>query len=426
MYGFKHQLNAYLGNECVGVLGLTNDDELCFFYHENWQQRGYPLSPYFPLDNSASKNQFAIKAFFQNVFPEGENLDILLKSFHLSRSNIFAITQTLGLDLSGAMQMVLKSQELPKEALFRPIQASEIIERLKHDNIRELVMWDGKLRLSLAGVHQKINVLINENGEMGFGDGALCSTHILKFERMPNQHLVINEFLMMKLAHDVGLSVADVELKHFGEYFTLLVKRFDREWVDGKVMRRHVIDGCQALNLLPEYKYERPFGSGRDVAHLRDGANLPALFRFCETCRHPVIAKMQLLNWVLFNVIIGNWDAHGKNISFFVSPLGIELAPAYDLISVRAYPEFAPEWAMALGDEFDAKSTGAYQLADFADSCDLPRIAVAKALLNLCERIAVMLPRMEFNPFTERLRDSIGVQIEHLKKQTMMITSVTL
>lgn len=426
MYGFKQTLNAYLGEECIGTLGLMNDSDLCFLYHENWRQKGYAISPYLPLDNSASENQLAIKAFFQNLFPEEVNLDILLNSYHLARSNIFAITQTLGLDLSGAMQMVLPSQELPMKALFRPIKESEIIERLGHDNKRDLVVWDGKLRLSLAGVHQKINVVINKEDEMGFGDGALSSTHILKFERVPKQHLVLNEFIMMKLARDVGLSVADVALKKFGPYDTLLVKRFDREWGDKKILRRHVIDGCQALNLLPSYKYERQHGSGRDVKHIRDGASLPALFAFCETCRDPIIAKMQLLNWVLFNVIIGNWDAHGKNISFFISPLGIEVAPAYDLISVRVYPEFSPEWAMALGDEFDARSTGAYQLADFADSCGLSRMLVAKALVNMCDRIAAMLPRMSHNQFTDMLRESIRVEIESLKKQAKLIARVTL
>lgn len=426
MSGFKQQLNVYLGQQCIGVLVLTNSSELYFFYHEQWQQEGYALSPHLPLDNSASNNQFAIKVFFQNLFPEGENLDILLKSFHLGRSNVFSITQTLGLDLPGVMQVTLYSQALPKNSLFRPIETSEIIERLKRSNVQDLIVWDGKLRLSLAGVHQKINVVVRENGEMGFGEGALCSTHILKFERSPEQHVVMNEFQMMSLAKAAGLCVADVALKYFGKYPALLVKRFDRKWDGEHVIRRHVIDGCQALNLLPEYKYERHLGSGRDVAHLKEGASLPALFSFCNTCRNPALAKKQLLTWVLFNVIIGNWDAHGKNISFFVSQLGIELAPAYDLISIRAYPEFEPEWAMALGDHFDAKSVGAYQLADFSDSCDLPRAAVVKALLDLCDRVAVSLPKMECDSFTENLRDNIKLQIEYLKNQARMITRVTL
>jgi len=63
-----------------------------------------------------------------------------------------------------------------------------------------------------------------------------------------------------------------------GGHPALLVSRFDRKAeLPTQVRRRHLIDGCQVLNLPPEYKYERNFlyghkaGSSRDVAHIRDG-----------------------------------------------------------------------------------------------------------------------------------------------------------
>jgi serine/threonine-protein kinase HipA len=37
------------------------------------------------------------------------------------------------------------------------------------------------------------------------------------------------------------------------------------------------------------------------------------------------------------NVLIGNADNHLKNLSFIVSPSGVELAPAYDLLSTAVY-----------------------------------------------------------------------------------------
>ncbi len=39
---------------------------------------------------------------------------------------------------------------------------------------------------------------------------------------------------------------------------------------------------------------------------------------------------------MLFNLAILNYDAHGKNISFFVTPKGLELTPFYDLVSIEA------------------------------------------------------------------------------------------
>lgn len=433
MPGFKHKLHAYLGQKHIATLGLTQNNELAFFYDEAWQIHGYSLSPHLPLDNSVGTSQTSIKAFFQNYFPEGENFDILLGSFHLSRHNVFAITQTLGLDLPGALQIIPEGSAIPIDAKFRLIDPSEIAERLSHYSAQNLVIWDGKPRLSVAGVHQKINVVLNDRGDLGFGEGALCSTHILKFERSSAQYLVLNEFLMMSLASRVGLHVAEVTLKYFDEFPALLVKRFDRSYHDNTVARRPVIDGCQALNLSPEYKYERNLGSGRDVKNIREGASLPALFSFCDDCRNPAVAKKQLLDWVLFNILIGNLDAHGKNISFFVSALGIEPAPLYDLICTRIYPEFSQELAMALGDEFDSAAIGAYQLADFADTCGLPRAIVSSTLLALCDRVIAALPmiqKMTQNgpqaEFAQKLISLIQAQAIHMREQTALISGVKL
>ncbi len=125
--------------------------------------------------------------------------------------------------------------------------------------------------------------------------------------------------------------------------------RFDRKRQGDTVLRRHLIDGCQALDLPSEYKYERNFGNSRDVANIRDGASLLRLFAFCDQCRSPALARKTVLAWVLFNLIISNRDAHGKNISFFVSKQGIEPAPYYDLVNIAIYPEYQQELAMALG-----------------------------------------------------------------------------
>lgn len=157
------------------------------------------------------------------------------------------------------------------------------------------------------------------------------------------------------------------------------------------IKRHHVIDGCQALNLSPEYKYERIFGSGRDVAHIRDGASYLKLFQFADDCQNPAVTKLQILDWALFNVLVFNCDAHGKNISFFVDQKGIALAPFYDLVNIKMYPDFEQEMAMVFGDEFDSDGISAYQLADFSESCHLDRTLVAQRLRVLATTITASL-----------------------------------
>ena len=65
----------------------------------------------------------------------------------------------------------------------------------------------------------------------------------------------------------------------------------------------------------------------------------------------PVKDLNELLNWVIFNVLIGNADAHGKNISLMLTSAGPLLAPFYDLMSTAIYPNLAQKMAMKIGGE---------------------------------------------------------------------------
>jgi len=80
----------------------------------------------------------------------------------------------------------------------------------------------------------------------------------------------------------------------------LIVERFDRHNKDQSVERIHVIDGCQALGLQVSYKYERVYGDGRDVKHIRDGARLEDFFALMRRAPSPTVQRNMLLRWVIF------------------------------------------------------------------------------------------------------------------------------
>lgn len=173
---------------------------------------------------------------------------------------------------------------------------------------------------------------------------------------------------------------------------------FDRRILpdNSGVLRRHVIDGCQATNLPPSYKYERQFGDEGDGIYIRDGVSFPKLFNV-ETTNSEAY-QTQLVRWLTFNMLVRNYDAHGKNISFFVDKTGLALTPFYDLVNIeaiirevqsssvdgtRAQENIIPQhYAMSIG-EYDTGNAGnfnspisAYMLADFADEFEisLPRM----------------------------------------------------
>src|SRR3990167_4535661 len=433
MTGNENELNAYLGGVIIARL-LLQDDQIFLKYTQDWQKSGYAISPHLLLSDEIPTVN--IQRYLRNLFPEGEVLDTLLTNLHLSKANTFGIIRTLGADTSGSLLFLPSGQSVPTSSSFRVITSAEIERRLDERDEYSLIIWDGKPRLSMAGVQDKINVSINTDDQMGFGEGKLISTHILKFEKQKLSHLVINEYVTMQLARQCGMQVANVELKRFGKYPTLLIERFDRKLISSnEVMRRHVIDGCQALNLPPEYKYERNFGSGRDVAHIRDGASLAKLFDFANKCTNPAETKSKMLDWVLFNLLIYNYDAHGKNISFFVGKHGMSLTPFYDLVNIKMYPQFENEMAMVLGDDFDGETIRAYQLADFADNCQLSRPYLVKQLKNMAPTLLLALDKNNIfdvacneqeKHYLEQYQQMVRKRCEYFLEQADEIMSVKL
>ncbi len=432
MTGNERSLDVILGKNKIAKF-LLREDKLVWYYNEKWQLSGYPVSPHLSLQGDIPS--LNVQRFLSNLLPEGTALEELITCFHLSKMNTFGLIQALGLDVAGSLIFLASNQELPKKKKFRKISIDELEQRLDDREDFSLIIWDGKPRLSVAGVQDKINVILNEKGELGFGEEALCSTHILKFERQKLSHIALNEYITMQLARACGLKVANVQLMRFGSHAALLVERFDRRFISmSEIKRRHIIDGCQALNLPPEYKYERNFGSGRDMAHIREGASYEKLFNFCNQCADPALTKQQVLDWALFNTLIFNYDAHGKNISFFVGAKGISLAPFYDLVNIKMYPDFEQEMAMAMGDSFNANIINAYQLADFADSCDLPRLLVASRLKAMILKLKNAINKLndtvvateEEKSYLIKYQKMIYDRCEHLLAQADEIVKIEL
>ncbi|AOW56837.1 hypothetical protein BE843_00445 [Legionella pneumophila subsp. pneumophila] len=97
------------------------------------------------------------------------------------------------------------------------------------------------------------------------------------------------------------------------------------------------------------------------------------------------------------------------------------------------YPEFEHALAMALGDEFDGDNINAYQLADFADTCQLPRSLVAKHLKYLIGKLTTALQEeTQFNlvgneeDYFKKYQEIVMKRCEHLLKQNDQITSIKL
>jgi len=389
-----HTLSVKINGDSLGELSFDAALNLFDFqYSKAWLNRPdrFPLSEHIPLEPISGSNQAYqsahIKQFFDNLLPEGQVLDDVTSMHQISKANLIAILGVLGSETSGALTI----EGAAKQESLRKLPLTEISERIRSRPQQSFSIWDGKVRLSIAGFQDKIAALRLDNQWFLTEGSRYASTHILKPEPVSKvmRGMTSNEFFCMRLAKAIGLDVADVELIKVPEP-VLVIARFDRHLTKDRVDRLHIIDGCQALGLPVSYKYERNFGLGKDVAQIREGASLPKLFELIErSTARPVLQRLVLLNWAVFQVLIGNIDAHAKNLSFRCSSTGLSLAPAYDLVSGVSFAndDLDKSYAMAIGDAFLEADLSPYEWASFAHACKLPFSVVSRALGQLSLKI---------------------------------------
>ncbi|MDP1613802.1 MAG: HipA domain-containing protein [Sulfuritalea sp.] len=381
------RLTGWLDHE-----GATN--RYAFAYSPAWLERedAFPLSPHLPLASVAGttldRHSAAVRQFFENLLPEGQALDDAAAAYKVSKSNLAGLMAALGRETAGALAIVPETVggAIGLAASRRLLSPEELSQRIRQRPQLPFSVWDGKVRLSIAGYQDKIAVL-EEAGRWFLVEGRdLASTHILKPEPVNPlmAGLTSNEFFCMRLAAQVGLPVAAVRLLHVPQP-VLAIARFDRRIEGDTVRRLHAIDGCQALGLPAGFKYERPYGDARDVREIRDGASLPRLFRLLAVSARPALEQRALLRWVIFQVLIGNTDAHAKNLTFMSGPAGLTLAKAYDLVCGLAFPvEYVDQtYAMAIGDAFSPADVSACEWARLCADAGLNPAQVKKELAQL-------------------------------------------
>lgn len=333
-------LDVYLQGGLAGRLEQDNSGSMRFRYNEAWLSAASaaPLSHSLPL----RKERFSRKEcrpFFAGLLPEEDNRKLIAQAFGISDKNDFAILEKIGGECAGAVSLMPPGEHpLAAAARYRQITLDELSALFAELPARPLLAGEEGMRLSLAGAEGKL-VVAMQDGDFCLPLDGSPSSHILK---PPSPHfagLVENEFC---LAARVSLDVAAVELGTAGDTRFLQVERFDRQRLDnGQLARIHQEDFCQALEIPPELKYQQEGGPG-----LRKCFDL---VRSVSAAPGPDI--LRLFDAVVFNFLIGNGDAHGKNFSFLYANGRARLAPLYDLVCTQAYPNLSPEMAMKIGDE---------------------------------------------------------------------------
>lgn len=338
-----NSLTVWWDGARVGLLRIDDNGDLEFVYDPDWV--GDPARPAVSISlpkRLESFNRRETRPFFAGLLPEEAQRDAVAHALGVSRANDFRLLERLGGDVAGALTLWPEGEAPPQPqglSATEPLTDDNLLEVLARLPARPMLAGEQGLRLSLAGAQQKLPVVL-VNGRVALPAPGQPSTHILKpaIERLPGTSE--NEALAMRLAAALGLQVAPVEPRRTGERTYLLVARYDRDvGADGSIRRLHQEDFCQALGVAPERKYASEGGP---------------IFRDCfdlvrRACATPAPAVLRLVDAAIFNVLVGNADAHGKNYSLLYGAGGIDFAPLYDLLCTAAYPDVHAKLAMKVG-----------------------------------------------------------------------------
>ncbi len=273
--------------------------------------------------------QGMVRSFLDGLLPEGEARRAIARHVGESPSDTYGLIRALGRDCAGAVVIQPADDPPPPSATTSTAQplTTEEIESLVRELRSAPLGAGGRVRISLAGVQEKLVLTRMPDGRWGRPIDGTPSTHILKPEVAAYPMTVENEAFCMRVAKHLGLPVAEVDTTVIAGRKLLVVERYDREVAaDGTVQRIHQEDLCQALGFPPETKYEEDGG--------------PSLSRIAGILATVAIpgSLERLLGAVVLNSLLGNGDAHAKNFSLLHDRSGaLRLSPLYDLLSTLYY-----------------------------------------------------------------------------------------
>ena len=349
---------------------------------------------------------FRAENFFAGVLPEGQHRQAMAAEAGVAANDTYALLARFGKDVAGAVVIAPEDPgERPGTVVpYTGVQLEEEVAELPN---RPLGIHDDS-ELSIAGLQDKLLLVALENGGWGRPVHGYPSTHILKVEDRRFPRMTEFEDACLRLARQVGLTTVETVIEHIAGVPCLIVSRFDRtKEADGELVRIHQEDACQALDRDPQAarghgKYEDSGGPAlRELAGLLD--------RYAEL---PIEELVQLVRVVTFTVIIGNSDAHGKNLALVhPTPGRIRLAPLYDTVPTAMWSQLRSRAAMTV-DRMQTMSQ--ITLENIQAEANAWRLDARRALGAATSVVDEILAAAETLPLPEEVEDHVVARCKQL------------
>ena len=353
-------LSVRLNGNPVGQLEQTKEGKLKFQYENGARQ--------ISLSMTVEQKRFGnmpCEKYFGGLLPESEEARKAIgRKFDANPKNTFSLLRAIGHDCAGAISFHDPEdpvvQDSDRETKMVLLSEPELEKHIKELPLKPLFLGVEGLRLSLAGVQEKAAVCLLDD-KVAIPLAGTPTTHILKPSISKYPGSVQNEYLCLRTAARLGLPVPKVKMGRAGKELYLLVERYDRKiGEDNKIVRLQQEDFCQALGF--REKYQRLGGPG-----FKD------CFELLMKTRIPIIDRALFMRAAVFNYLIGNNDAHGKNFAILHDAAGdVHLAPFYDILCTQAYAELTNDMCMKVGQHYDFNEISE---SDWHGLCKVTRFA---------------------------------------------------
>lgn len=424
------ELAVFLDGERAGTLSRGRDGRVGFDYSSGYLQRRRvtPLSVSLPTTRR-SHDADVVEPWIDNLLPDNDDVrQRWAAAFGERRPTAFNLLRHMGADCAGAVQL-LPPGEPPDDAGTKTrVSDAEIADHLRTLRSDESA-WsfaESGGRWSLGGQQGKF-ALSRDRGGWYVPGGREPSTHIFKIGIAGLSDSDVAEYVTMRAARSLGLTVAPIEIVRFGDEVAVVVTRFDRLGADAGIRRIHQEDMCQALGLWRASKYQSDGGpSVADIAGLLSNVTDR---RDLDSSRR-LFARANIFNW-----LVAGTDAHAKNYALLHVGPRTAMAPLYDLMSsALVLPErevhHQGKLAMKLGGEYRLRAIERRHLvraaADIGVEADWLQQTAATYAEHLPDAIAAAVDDADDlidAPLRAQFVDAIARRVDQISSTTLGTTS---
>lgn len=380
---------------------------------------GVTLSESFASVPGTSPKVGVVSRFLGGYVPEGYHRTVMASRRGVDPSGLFGLLREYGGSLAGAVTLTSDSgaRGADGSGWLEQLSSADLAERLRQA-VRETdqaVPTDS--RSTLPGFQPKMLAFRTREG-WAQPHGAAHSTHILKPQVAERATRLVDEYYAHLLARRAGLAAYGSELLEADGVTFLAIERFDRVvGSDGHVGLVHQEDMAQALGL----DWQSTAVKFQDLHRPDNPAHASAtrVARLLST----VPRGSELLNsWVqrfVFSLILGDNDAHAKNIALLHTAQGTSLAPVYDVVPNLFQRDMIDEgfrMAFAVRGSFDHRQVTRDSIVDEVTAWPsmTPTRAAAQvdAAMTVCgEAVAEVSPP---DGLSEGLVDKVHTTVERL------------